>query len=105
MRLYKNKEISKTMGNLLKTDGTIVKGIQPLNGTNYHLQQLYSLLKCQTIEVVHLKPGVIMVIDEEGKDVKDPNFGATLVALQHQAIFPCDYIAGDALIIADKELQ
>ncbi len=93
------------MGNLLKTDGSIVKGIQPRNGTNYHLRQLYSLLHCQNIEVVHLKPGTIMVIDEEGKGTKEYNSGATIVALQHRAIYLGDYIAGDALIIADRELR
>ena len=48
--------------------------------------------------MLELGDGMIMVINEEGKFTCEPNPHATLLARMCGAIYPNDYIAGDALV-------
>ena len=50
------------------------------------------------IEIIDVTDSVIMVVNEEGKGVLEPNGMATALAKAHGAIFPHDYIAGNALM-------
>lgn len=51
------------------------------------------------IQIIDLFDGRIMVINEEGKILHlEENPKATAIALNHNAIFPFDYIVGKALI-------
>jgi hypothetical protein len=105
--------------------------VQPKNGENFKLAELYELLDCQTIELVHLSSGKLMVIDEEGKFIYDHvrNVRATWLAdfvsprefvvrmlrLQEQGVNviltgeindnEVDYIAGNALICENIEIK
>jgi len=57
---------------LLKTDGTTAP-VTPRDGVSYHLPELYAMLGCQMVEVVHtLIPGIILICDEEGTFVGNP---------------------------------
>ena len=81
---------------LIKSDGT-AKGVTPLNGGNFSLEELQGLVEGY-IEVVPLTKNVIMIVNEDGKDCLPPNPTATIIAKAQNAIFPYDYIAGDALM-------
>jgi hypothetical protein len=54
-------------------------------------------------EVVRLGDNGVMLIDEEGKLKKYPlNKKATEIAHNNEAIFPSDFIVGDALLFEDE---
>ena len=81
----------------MKADGTVER-ISPKNGEEFVLKEVYELLQCSLVEVVYLGGGYIMIIDEEGKfSGKAVNEKATRKAIAANAIFPGDYIVGDAV--------
>lgn len=56
--------------------------ITPKNGTDFTLEELYTLIGCDLIEVVYplVDNGNIFIIDEEGKLTgKDINYAATIM--------------------------
>ena len=63
--------------------------VEPANGTDFQLAELYSHLECDMIQVVPVPPKddvpMIMIVDEEGKfrgDIRDTyNPAATFVAM------------------------
>ena len=68
------------------------------------------LLECQNavggrIEIVDLRDGRIMIINEEGKFMCQLNINATLIALDRCALFPGDYICGDVIICGTDMLR
>lgn len=50
---------------LIKTDGSR-SPLVPKNGTDFELDELYSAIGCDMIEIVRTSGGRIMVVDEEG---------------------------------------
>jgi hypothetical protein len=95
------------MATLYKTDGTTVE-VQPENGSDFQLGELYRLIGCDMIEVVQLprRDGEIMVIDEEGKLTNQPrNASASRIAWYSNGIRDDDCIVGNALVCASKELK
>ena len=57
---------------MLYTDGTTTAA-RPNDGKSYHLQELYSMLDCTMVEVVHTQiPGIILICDEESTFVQNP---------------------------------
>jgi hypothetical protein len=57
---------------LLYADGTTTEA-RPNDGVSYHLKELYSMLGCSMVEVVHTQiPGLILICDEEGTFVENP---------------------------------
>jgi hypothetical protein len=89
------------------TDESIL--VEPENGTDFKLKQLYTLLGCSLVEVIRLSDEHIMIIDEEGKCTDEEwhvvNVPATRVALLAHAIAKDDYIVGAALICRDEEFR
>jgi hypothetical protein len=66
-----NPKISKP-DTLLRTDGTSTE-VQPKNGTNYSLEELYKMLGCEMVEVVYTQDNdTILICDEEGTFVENP---------------------------------
>lgn len=115
-------------------DNEPVREVQPKNGEDFTLKELYALLDCQYIEVINLPDGRIMVVDEEGKLVDEPmrneratklagfvslpEFVAEMLRLRAGGVnvimagppiddntTEVDYIAGDALICEDSEVH
>lgn len=82
--------------------------VSPKNGRNFRLAELYTLLNCQTVEVIRLTPELILIIDEEGK-FRNPcylNLLATYLWYQHQpAARGQDSIVGRALLCHDKQFR
>lgn len=81
---------------LIKTDGRM-QGVRPANGGDFSLEELQGFVE-GLIEIIDLTPNVIMVVNEEGKGLLEPNPAATVIAKARGAIFPHDYIAGNALM-------
>lgn len=94
------------MATLLKADGSSTE-VSPKNGKDFSLEELYSLIGCELVELVQLPKGRTMWLDEEGKLKHPPkprNSEAT-VLLHMAGGSPMDYIAGDALICEGWEVE
>lgn len=91
---------------LLKANGEVVE-IEPKNGTNFTLDELYAHLQCALVEVINLNQDDIMVIDEEGKwaSYNGVNVNATKCAQKNQAITSWNYIAGNAIVCNRKMIR
>ena len=84
---------------LLKASGEVME-IEPKNGTDFKLDELYKHLQCSLVEVINLNQDDIMVVDEEGKLKSNNvvNVNATVLAQENRAIVFWDYIAGNAIV-------
>lgn len=92
-----------TMATLYKLDGAIEE-VAPENGTDFQLEELHEMLECRTIEVVYLRDGNLIIIDEEGKMFDKPvNVPATNRVLHD--LLPGDYIAGNMLLCSQDQLR
>ena len=91
------------MALLIKTDGES-STVSPQN-EQFTLQEMYALLGCSRVEIVHLTDGRIMWIDETGKfKPHRVNHEATQL-LSAAGGIPGDYIAGSALITDISEVD
>lgn len=90
------------MATLYKSNGETIK-VEPKDGKNFHLEELYQMLNCTLVERVWLLDGQQMLVDEEGKCTKhDINPKATRL-LHKSSISPWDFIVGDALVCSAEE--
>lgn len=91
---------------LLKASGEVME-IEPKNGTDFKLDELYKHLNCSLVEVINLNQDDIMVVDEEGKWASNNviNVNATVLAQKNQAIIFWDYIVGDAIVCNRKMIR
>lgn len=89
------------MAKLIKTDGTEII-VHPNNGTDFKLEEAQKFVNGY-VEVVNLRNGTIMIVNEEGKFTEQLNSRASTIARNHNAIFPFDYIAGDVLLCNEEE--
>ena len=90
---------------LLKASGEVME-IEPKNGTDFKLDELYKHLQCSLVEVINLNQNDIMVVDDEGKWAsKVINVNATKCAQENQAIIFWDYIVGDAIVCNRKMIR
>lgn len=81
---------------LFKVTGETIK-ISPVNGTCFTLKEAQELVSGY-VQVIDICPNKIMIMNEEGKFHFKLNVEATRLALSNRAIFPNDYIAGDAIV-------
>ena len=105
--IYK-KEQSTLQGKsfFISAEKQEVEIIEPENmKRGFTLQELYKKIDCHLIEVVSLKNGYIMIIDEEGKlydDVK-VNAGGTYLFMKTYGNF--DVICGNAVVCKSRMLK
>lgn len=88
---------------LIKSSGATA-GIFPANGTDFKLEELQGYVDGY-IEIVRVTDKVIMVINEDGKDVLPVNVMATVLAKAQRAIFPGDYICGDVVMCPSEMVK
>jgi hypothetical protein len=92
------------MATLILPDGTD-RAIDPHSGRSFALTELYRHLACDTVELVRLKDGRSMFIDEDAKGkapLPAPNARAT--TLLHEAGgLPWDVVLGPALVCTPDE--
>src|SRR4029453_11773280 len=104
--MERHKRETITLPKLLKTDGT-TSVIVPENGCDFQCKQLYEAIGCDLIEVVDLRDGTILIIDEEGKLKQDGevNFLASFLAIKNKAIHEGDVIVGNAVLCCSGQLK
>lgn len=90
------------MATLIKADSTI-KEIKPENGTDFQLEELQKYVHGY-IEIIDLRNGEILVVNDDGKDRYDTNKVATQLAHDNKAIFGWDWIDGDVVRCKSKEV-
>jgi hypothetical protein len=93
------------MATLLKPNGESVE-VTPKNGKSFGLQELYDHIGCDMVELVTLKDGRLMYVDEEAKlkpRPPHPNAKATDLLIEAGGL-PYDVVLGNALIVdADED--
>ena len=91
---------------LLKASGEVME-IEPNNGTDFKLDELYKHIQCSLVEVINLNQDDIMVVDGEGKWASNNvvNVNATVLAQENRAIVFWDYVAGDAIVCNRKMIR
>jgi hypothetical protein len=77
------------MGKLIRWNGD-TSDVQPLNGTDYQLDELKKFVDGY-IEIVNLNERFIMVVNEEGMRDKPVNKLATLLAISYGRYFATIY--------------
>jgi len=71
----------------------------------FSLEELYKLLACDCVQIIHLRDGRMMWMDEEGKH-KTSQINEKATALLHQAGgVPWDDVVGRVLITIRGEVQ
>lgn len=94
----------KKEATIISPDGREEK-ISPANGNDFSLEEVQKIVGGY-IEVVGLSDGNILVLNEEGKLCGlDENPKATVIAHEHKAMFPHDYIVGNVLICSSDMLK
>ena len=98
-------QIDKTKCYFIPADELLnfAEEIQPENGTDFQLPELYRMLECDTIEVVRLhSPERWLIIDEDGKNKERPlNLTATVLS----QLYPHDVIVGHAVMCPKRFLK
>lgn len=82
----------------------IASDITPKNGTDFKLDELHQAVD-GFIDIIRITDNWIMVINDEGKFLCEPNLAATLVALCYGAIAPDDYVAGDVILCRSEMVK
>ena len=89
------------MAELIKHTGEVME-IEPENGSNFKLRELYKILNCELIELVATKDGRLIILDEEGKlQNKSINTKATKLYKYGEK----DVIVGDVVICNNKQIK
>lgn len=97
MQIDKATSMSKdNQAFLYKSDGEIVP-VLPKNGVSFTLKEL-SLFVRGYIQVLSLKDGRLMVLNEEGKLYKNNKVNTTATNLAKDILFQGDLIVGDVLV-------
>mgnify|MGYP001303404410 CR=1 FL=1 len=79
------------------------KDVDPKNGTDFKLKELYKLLNCDHIEIVETKfNDIIIVLDENGKLLGKPK---NTIATFMYKYGSSDPIVGAALICNRNQIQ
>lgn len=92
------------MATLYRTDGT-TEPVEPKNGKDFKLNELYKILGVDMIEVVPMPTGELMVVDEEGKYKPRVIVNKKATGLfGKKGLFAGDFIAGNALVIAENQM-
>lgn len=94
----------------IRVDGEITP-IEPVNGTDFGLQEMYQLLEVELIQPLYLINDKVMIVDEEGalKSDRQINWIAFWVfadsVLRGEAIYAPYPIYGNVLLINDNEFK
>lgn len=90
------------MAQIIKSNGQVIE-TAPKNGTDFQLEELQSIVGGY-IEIVNLRDGRLICLNEEGKLYNLPyNNKATDIL---RAVFRTnDFIVGDVLVCKEDEIQ
>lgn len=88
---------------LLLADGRSSE-IMPKNGKHFSLEECYAIIDCQTIEVVALGDGMMLIVDEEGLLKANPKVNALATQLAREA-GTAEGIVGNAIWCPSRMLK
>lgn len=91
------------MAKLFRSNGT-KQEIHPKNGTDFKLDELQEYVDGY-IDIIDLRNGEILVINDDGKERYPTNKAATKLALEHGAIYVWDWIDGNVVHCKSEEVQ
>ncbi len=89
------------MATVLYVDGTRAP-VAPRSAPSFTLEELQALVGGY-IEVVALRDGRLLVLNEEGKLEGFP-YNEQATALARDCLFPGDFIVGTAVLVSEEEL-
>jgi hypothetical protein len=95
------------MATLLRPDGTR-QTIHPLRPkTGFKLEELYSILECEIVQVIQTQDGQLMIMDEESKiKANIPPVNPAATKLLHEAGGMLDdFIVGPVVLCNHLEFQ
>ena len=93
------------MASLIEAGSSAVN-VVPADGKKFTLKEMYELIGCSLVEMISLRDGRTMWMDEEGK-FKDPHVLNSLATtmLREAGGAPGDYVAGTVLICTPGEVS
>lgn len=98
------------MAKIYKTNGEVIE-VSPKNGKTFELEELQAIVEhkvdgvsCHYIEIINLRDGRLMVLNEEGKLIGcEMNNKATDIFVQSFGVF--DIVVGNVLVCNDNEIE
>lgn len=98
------------MAKIYKTNGEVIE-VSPKNGKTFELEELQAIVEHKVdgvsynyIEIINLRDGRLMVLNEEGKLIGAPmNNNATDIFVQCFGVF--DIVVGNVLVCNDNEID
>jgi len=93
------------MATLFDPDGTETDVRPAAPEAGFTLSEMYRLIGCETVELVTLADGRLMLLDEDGKARKRPRNREASRLLGIAGGMHGDYVAGPALVCADGEVK
>jgi hypothetical protein len=82
----------------IHSDGKVIS-VKPKNGKDFSLEELYEFTNGGPIEIVYLRDGRLMILNEEGKLKRLP------VNLRATQLYGNDTIVGDVLVCSKEYIQ
>jgi hypothetical protein len=83
-----------------------VREVMPANGTDFQLDEMYRLLGCEMIQIVPLRDGRLLVMDEEGKCHDQPKpFNALATGVAIGSLMEDDWVSGPALLCGENQIR
>ena len=100
----KEEILSNDKALLIKVDGS-VEEVEPKNGTDFKLQELYDMLGVELVDVVCMPNNndKIMIVDDEGMYRSERNERGSVFLDECYGV-PCD-IYGDVLVVGNKQFK
>jgi len=92
------------MAILYSEGGMLINGIEPDNGTDFTLEEMYEWVNTDIVEFVTLNDGQMMIIDEEGK-LKGRKINEHATRLYFERYGMRDFICGDALVCDESQVR
>lgn len=98
------------MAKIYKTTGEVIE-VSPKNGKTFKLEELQAIVEhkvdgvsCHYIEIINLRDGRLMVLNEEGKLIGAPmNNKATEIFMAAFGAF--DVVVGNVLVCNENEVE
>ena len=78
--------------------------VRPKNGSDFELAELASFIDDGSVELVYLRDGTLLVIDEDGKD-KGLAYNEVATGLALLVLHRGDYIVGPALWCQEEQIK
>jgi hypothetical protein len=95
------------MASIFKTDGTIIEGIEPENGSDFSLSEIKEHTDADTVQMIVIDEGKnYMWLDENGKLKGGRGYNRLATEKLHSAGgMGSDYVVGDVFVCARNQVK